>query len=94
MFRFTIRDLLWLMVVVAVVVAWRVEVYKVTQHKDVLINFWTGLVREDQERHYRKIGELQRDYGTHLEERNAKIDKLTEENLALRKQATEAPAPP
>jgi len=46
------------------------------------------------ERGAERIESLSFHYRTHLEERNAKIDKLTEENLALRKQAAESPSPP
>ena len=94
MFRFTIRDLLWLMVVVAVIVTWRVDVYKVTGRMQQKIDFWYRQTGDAMDRGSERVDSLSFHYRVQLESIKAENDKLTEENMALRKQATEAPTPP
>jgi hypothetical protein len=84
-FRFSIKDIIWLTILVAVIVAWRVEVHIVTRSKQEEIDFWFRQAGDAQERGAKRIEDLSFHYRTHLESRNADNDKLVEENRAMRK---------
>jgi hypothetical protein len=82
------------MVVVAVAVTWRIDVHKVMRRKDEEVHFWFDQAGEAQKRGSERVDSLSFHYRVQLESMKAANDKLTEENLALRKQTTESPTPP
>ena len=84
-FRFSIKDILWLTILVAVIVAWRVDVHKVTRLKDESIDFWYGSVGRAHKTGSEQGERLSFHYRTQLNSMRAEIDKLVEENHAMRK---------
>jgi hypothetical protein len=81
--QFNIRDILWLTIVVAVFVAWRVEVHKIKQSNAKDVHYWF-----DQTQRRDRADAL--GYRVQLQLINAENGKLAEENRALQKTLDDA----
>jgi len=79
MFRFTIRDVLWLMVVVGMAVAWRIEVSRIKRAHAVETDWYHRQLVDKDSQVYQTVNALIRERDQLVKQRN-ELEKAGADN--------------